>query len=149
MSLGILYMLVILVCWKVEKTNRMTFMLLDHFTKETHTMEKKKTNSVSKPIVVCFYVAPCCLPWNSYLSPVTFRWLVTVPLFPSPYSASLPLPSSSSPLNFITFGQKRIYSPTKVIAALMEWASYAIDSLKSSVFLARMLCFLLKSHFSC
>jgi len=30
-------------------------------------------------------------------------------------------PPSSSPLNFITFRQKGIYCPTKVIAPLMEW----------------------------
>lgn len=56
-------------------------------------------------------------------------------------------PSSSSPLNFITFVQKGIYCPTKVIAPLMEWASYATDSLKPCrIFLAHIKCLLLKSR---
>lgn len=83
---------------------------------------------------------PCFFPsvlFNPHLLQVTF--IASLPVghyfssLPSSYSSS-----SSSPLNFITFGQKGIYGPTKVIASLMEWASCVKDSLKSCrIFFAR------------
>lgn len=55
--------------------------------------------------------------FNSHLLDVTF--IASLPV--GHYSTSPPRSSSSSsPLNFITFGQKGIYGPTKVVAALME-----------------------------
>lgn len=91
-------------------------------------------------------MAPCCLLWNSHLFEVTFSSKSPPPsLLPITLPPSL-FPSSSSPLNFITFGQKGIYSPTKVIAPLMEWACCTIDSLKPCrIFFAHTQCFLFKS----
>lgn len=83
-------------------------------------------------------MAPRCPPWNLRLLEVTFSresppppLPITLP--PSPLSSHSHSSASTSafhPLNFITFRQKGIYSATKVIAALMEWASCAIDSFK-------------------
>lgn len=97
---------------------------------------------LSKPSIVC-------LVWRRVVfldTPISSKSPSAVSHRPPPLSPiTLPpslCPSSSSPLNFITFGQKGIYSPTKVIAPLMEWASYAIDSLKPCrIFLARKQCF--------
>lgn len=64
----------------------------------------------------------------------------------SSHSSSSASTSAFHPLNFITFRQKGIYIATKVIAALMEWASCAIDSFKLFwLFSAHMQWFVVRS----
>lgn len=79
--------------------------------------------------------------FNRHLLDVTFIAFLPVGHYSTSHLSSS---SSSSPLNFITFRQKGIYGPAKVVASLMEWASCVKDSLKSCrIFFAH------KKHFIC
>lgn len=106
--------------------------------------------SMLKSTSVSFSTTNVCLVWRRvvFFETLIFSKSPSVASHrPPPCCPLLCLfPSSSSPLNFITFGQKGIYSPTKVIAPLMEWACCTIDSLKPCrIFFAHTQCFLFKS----